>query len=326
MRVAVIGGAGYIGSHVALALAEAGHKPIAYDNLATGKREHLAASGTELVVGDIRDRKAVTAFLREKRIEAVVHLAALKSVAASMRDPIAYSDTNVAGTLTLLTAMHECGVKRIVFSSSASVYGTPEALPIDETHPLKPESYYGQTKAWIEGMLTWYAQLLDMRAASLRYFNAVGCDPEGRIVVREPQPENLFPIVLEAAAGERDKVTIFGDDYDTEDGTCVRDYVHVTDLADAHVRAIEHLEDHAGHHIFNLGTGSGLSVRECVDAALELFGEFPVEIGPRRPGDPAASYADASLAERVLGWTPRIVDLKEILRSMAPAFGLEAKR
>lgn len=326
MRVAVIGGAGYIGSHVALALREAGHEPVAYDNLSTGRREHLAASRTELVVGDIRDREALTAFLREQKIEAVVHLAALKSVAASMRDPIAYSDTNLSGTITLLAAMHDAGVSRIVFSSSAAVYGTPEKLPMDETHPLKPESYYGQTKAWIEGILTWYAQLLDLRAASLRYFNAVGCDPEGRVVVREPEPENLFPIVLEAAAGERSGVTIFGDDYDTPDGTCVRDYVHVSDLADAHVRALEYLKNHAGHHVFNLGTGAGLSVRECVDTALELFGSFPVKVGPRRAGDPASSYADARLAKRELGWTPNVTSLAEMLRSMAPAFGLEAKR
>ena len=322
MRIGVIGGAGYIGSHVALALTDAGHTPVVFDNLRTGRREHLSFEH-EFILGDVRSSEDLDA-LFSTRIDAIVHLAALKSVAESMRDPHAYTDTNLIGTARLLEAAERAGVKRIVFSSSAAVYGTPVTVPLDENHPLAPESYYGQTKAWIEAMLGWHARLSDLASVSLRYFNAVGCD--ARIRIREAQPENLFPILLEAAAGERERVTIFGDDYDTPDGTCVRDYVHVSDLADAHVRALDHLASNEGSFVFNLGTGSGLSVRECVDAALRLFGPFPVRVGPRRAGDPPVSYAQSGLARRALGWTARITDIDAMLASMAPAYGLEVKR
>jgi UDP-glucose 4-epimerase len=323
MRIGVIGGAGYIGSHVALALSDAGHTPIVFDNLRTGRREHLAGIGHEFIEGDIREAADLDRFLSE-RIDAVIHLAALKSVSQSMREPYAYTDTNLIGTARILEAMERAGVARIVFSSSAAVYGTPISVPLDEDHPLEPESYYGQTKAWIEKMLEWYARLNTVRSVSLRYFNAVGCDE--RLRVRETEPENLFPIILEAAAGERDGVTIFGDDYDTPDGTCVRDYVHVNDLAAAHLRALEYLSSHDGAYAFNLGTGRGLSVRECVDSALGLFGSFDVKEGSRRTGDPPVSYADSSRARRELGWEARIKDVDTMLASMGPAYGLEVHR
>ena len=322
MRVAVIGGAGYIGSHVALALADAGHTPVVFDNLRTGKREHLSFEH-EFIEGDIRSRDDLEA-LFSKEIDTVVHLAALKSVSASMREPHAYSDVNVTGTIRLLEAMQRAGVHRIVFSSSAAVYGTPRELPLTEEHPLAPESYYGQTKAWVEEMLAWHTRTSGLRSVSLRYFNAVGSDE--RITVREPEPENLFPILLETAAGERGSITIYGDDYDTPDGTCLRDYVDVRDLAEAHVRAIEHLKAHEGSSVYNLGTGKGLSVRECVDATSRLFGNFTVNIGERRAGDPSSSYADVSLVRRELGWTARITDVEEMLASMARAYGLEVRR
>ena len=322
MRVAVVGGAGYIGSHVALALADAGHTPVVFDNLRTGRREHLSFEH-EFILGDIRNQEDLNV-LFSTDIDAVIHLAALKSVGASMRDPYAYSDVNVTGTIRLLEAMGRHSVDRIVFSSSAAVYGTPQELPFTENHPLAPESYYGQTKVWVEEMLAWHARTNALRSASLRYFNAVGSDE--RISVREAEPENLFPILLEAAAGEREGVTIFGDDYDTPDGTCERDYVDVRDLADAHVRALDHLASNEGSFAFNLGTGTGLSVHECVDAALTLFGRFTVGIGGRRAGDPSRSYADASLAAQALGWRAKITDVHEMLASMAPAYGLEVRR
>ncbi|MFT4308180.1 MAG: UDP-glucose 4-epimerase GalE [Candidatus Woesearchaeota archaeon] len=321
MRIAVIGGAGYIGSHVALALTDAGHTPVVFDNLRTGRREHLRFEH-EFILGDIRNTEDLNV-LFSTDIDAVIHLAALKSVGASMRDPYAYSDVNVTGTIRLLEAMGRHSVDRIVFSSSAAVYGSPKKLPFTEDHPLAPESYYGQTKAWVEAMLAWHARLSGLASVSLRYFNAVGCD--SRLRIREREPENLFPILLEAAAQEREGVTIFGDDYETADGTCVRDYVHVNDLADAHVRALEHLSNE-GSHVFNLGTGAGLSVRECVDAARTLFTEFDVRIGPRRAGDPATIYADSRRAERELGWQAKNTDVHEMLASMAPAYGLEVRR
>lgn len=321
MRVAVVGGAGYIGSHVSHALADAGHTPIVFDNLRSGS--HNRVRGFRFIEGDIRNEEDLERLFSE-RIDAVIHLAALKSVGASMRDPDAYTDTNLIGTMRLLHAMHEAGVPILIFSSSAAVYGTPVEVPLDEDHPLAPESYYGQTKVWIEELLFWHARLHGMRAVSLRYFNAVGCDP--RLRIREHEPENLFPILLEAAAHERDGVTIFGDDYDTLDGTCVRDYVHVSDLADAHVSALSYAERNDGHRVFNLGTGSGLSVRECVDSALRLFGSFDVNVGKRRAGDPAIAYADPERAKRELDWEARIRDIDTMLSSMAPAYGLEAKR
>ncbi len=315
MKVWVVGGAGYIGSHVCKALKNAGHEAVVFDNLSTGSRDNLLP-GCTLQVGDILDRAALKAAAAEHRFDAVVHLAALKAAGESMLDPVTYSRHNITGSLNLLEAVLEAGIPALVFSSTAAVYGAPRYLPLDEKHPTQPENYYGHTKRAIEEFLAWYGQLKGLKHVSLRYFNAAGYDPEGEVRGLEKNPANLLPIVMETAMGWRKGMQVFGDDYETPDGTCLRDYIHVTDLASAHVAALEHLHRGGDNLAVNLGTGAGVSVLEMIRRAREITGrEIPATIAPRRAGDPAVVIAAADEAARVLGWKARYSDLDTLLKT-----------
>ena len=300
MRVLVTGGAGYIGSETVRRLAARGHEPVVLDTLERGHRASL--DGAPLVVGSIADGDLVETTIREHGVEAVIHFAALKSVEESLSDPAAYFVTNVGGSFSLLQAMARSGVRRLVYSSSCAVYGTPSVLPGSETSELHPENPYGETKLLVERALTWFAGA-GFSAISLRYFNAAGGAFDGRHGEDWTDAPNLVPVVIKAALGLGPPVRILGSDYPTPDGTAIRDYVHVADLADAHLVAVEALADGLAGATLNLGTGIGSSVREVVDA-VGRAAERPVPTiaAPRRTGDPAAIWADASLAETVLGW------------------------
>jgi UDP-glucose 4-epimerase len=300
MRVFIIGGAGYIGSHVVREFLDSGHAVTVYDNLSTGARENLFPEAA-FVQGDILDQATLSEAMRGHG--AVVHLAAFKAVGESMSNPEKYSVNNIAGTLNILNAMSANGCKRIVFSSSAAIFGEPKYLPIDEAHPTNPESYYGFTKLEIERFLAWYDRLRGIRYSVLRYFNAAGYDPAGRISGLERNPANLIPAIMEVAMGWREKLQVFGNDYPTRDGTCIRDYVHVSDLASAHVKSLEWIDANDKSLTLNLGSGEGLSVLEILESARRAAGkEIKSEIVGRRPGDPAQLYATSALALETLGW------------------------
>lgn len=304
MRVLVTGGAGYIGSHTVAALRDAGHDPLVLDTLEHGHPR--AIPGVRLVVGDAGDRALVRDLVRAERVDAVIHFAARKSVAESVADPGAYFAANAAGSLELLRALADAGVDRLVVSSTCAVYGTPDALPVTEASPLRPENPYGESKLMVERMLPWFESAHGIRSAALRYFNAAGAALDAANGEDWRQAENLVPVVLGVAAGRRDAVEVFGTDYPTPDGTAIRDYVHVLDLADAHVRALEHLADGGASVTLNLGTGRGASVTEVVAAVREATGRsVAVREAPRRAGDPAAIWADAARAREVLGWIAR---------------------
>ncbi|HEX2613389.1 MAG TPA: UDP-glucose 4-epimerase GalE [Fibrobacteria bacterium] len=324
MKIWVVGGAGYIGSHVCKALLAAGHEPVVFDNLSTGRRENLLP-GVPLFVGDILDpaalKSAIGAATAEQRFDGVVHLAALKAANESMLEPEKYSRHNITGSLNLLEAVAAAGIPAFVFSSTAAVYGAPEYQPLDENHPTRPENYYGHTKLAIEGFLDWYGRLRGFRHVSLRYFNAAGYDPDGRIIGLEQNPANLLPVVMETAAGIRKSMQVFGDDYDTVDGSGVRDYIHVTDLADAHVRALEHLHKGGENLTLNLGTGTGISVLQMIRRAAEITGhDIPHAIVGRRAGDAGAVVASAELAGKRLGWRARHSDLDTLLKTTWNAY------
>lgn len=306
MRPAVLvtGGAGYIGSHVARALAMQGMEPVTYDNLSEGHR--WAVRYGPLERGDLADQARIEAVMRQYRPVAVVHLASLIAAGVSVVQPADYYQNNVAGTLALLQAMRETGVGRLVFSSSAAVYGEPRTTPIDEDHPKLPINPYGGSKLMCERMIEDFATAYGVRAASLRYFNAAGAEPGGEIGEAHRNETHLIPLVLEAAAGLRRHVAIFGTDYATRDGTCLRDYVHVCDIADAHLLALRFLAHQPGAHSFNLGSGSGSTVREVVATAERITGrKVAIQERPRRPGDPTALLADPARARDILGWKPR---------------------
>ena len=314
MNVLVTGGAGYIGSHTVKALKEAGHYVVVFDDLSTGHRESVA--GVPFVQGDVTRREDLLDALKRYSIDAVMHFAAKSLVGESMQDPAKYYVNNVAGGVTLLEALREAGVGTIIFSSTAAVYGEPESIPIPEEHPLRPTSVYGRTKLMFEQMLEDYRRVYGLRYAALRYFNAAGADPGGQIGEDHDPETHLIPIVLQAALGQREAVTIFGTDYDTPDGTCIRDYIHVTDLADAHVLALEALKAGGPGGVYNLGNGNGFSVRQVIEAAERVVGaKIPVKEGDRRPGDPAVLVASSARAQRELGWKPRFTDLDEIVRT-----------
>lgn len=301
--ILVAGGAGYIGSHACKALAAAGYVPIAYDNLSYGHR--WAVQWGPLVVGDIADTALLRRTLREHRVEAVMHFAAFTYVGESMSDPQRYLRNNLVNSLGLLDAMHEVGVERIVFSSTCATYGMPKTLPLAEDHPQEPINPYGESKLMVERALDWYGRAYGIKWAALRYFNAAGADPLGRIGEDHAPETHLIPLVLEAALGRRPAIDIYGTDYPTPDGTAIRDYIHVDDLAQAHVRALAHLEEGGDSLAVNLGTGQGYSVRQIIAAAEAASGRVvPVREMPRRPGDPPMLVAQPALAERVLGWKP----------------------
>jgi len=310
--VLVTGGAGYIGSHVCKALARAGRVPVALDNLVHGHRS--AVRWGPLVQGDIRDRALVECTLWEHRIAAVVHLAAFAYVGESMRDPAKYFANNVTGSLALLEATQACAVRRFVFSSTCATYGVPESLPIVDDHAQRPINPYGESKLFTERALHWYGAAHGLRSVSLRYFNAAGADPEGELGEDHDPETHLIPLAIGAALGRRAPLQIYGTGYPTADGTAVRDYVHATDLADAHVRALEYLEDAGGSIALNLGTGHGYSVREVI-AAVERIArrELPRREAAPRPGDPPILVAAPGRSRELLGWTPRHSDLDAII-------------
>lgn len=313
MNVLVVGGAGYIGSHAVKMLEEAGHEVWVYDNLSRGHREAVRAE--KLVIGDVADRAKLVATMRQNRIDAVMHFAAFALVNESVTDPALYYRNNVIAALELLDAMREAEVMRIVFSSTTATYGEPATVPIPETTPQHPINPYGFTKLVIEQALADYAAAYGLAYAALRYFNAAGADPSGNIGEDHEPESHLIPIVLQVALGQREKITVYGDDYPTPDGTCVRDYIHVCDLGDAHLRALERLQ--AGKGIcLNLGTGRGTSVREIVEACREVTGHrIPETMGSRRAGDPPELIADARRAKTELGWVPKYQDVRSIVET-----------
>lgn len=312
MRIMVTGGAGYIGSHMVEQLVDRGDEVTVLDDLSTGHAD--AVRGAKLVRGDIADVSLTSKVLTEHRTEAVVHFAAFSLVAESVADPLKYYARNVGGTVALLNAMREASVQKIVFSSTAAVYGNPQRLPIDEDHPKEPTNPYGSSKLAIERMLAECSAAYGTRAVSLRYFNAAGADARAGLGERHDPETHLIPLVLRAAA-KGTPVSVFGTDYPTRDGTCVRDYIHVADLCDAHVRALDWLSAHPRYDCFNLGNGDGATVFEVVEAARRVTGkEITVNRAERRPGDPASLVADATKAKRVLGWQPARADIHTIVR------------
>ena len=320
MKVWVVGGAGYIGSHVCKALQEAGHQPVVFDNLSSGRRSNLPA-GTLFRQGDLLDTDGLLSAAREFPFDGVIHLAALKAADESMREPERYSRNNIVGSLNLVEAVHQAGISRLVFSSTAAVYGEPDYVPIDEKHPVRPGNYYGQTKWMVESMLKWYGQLRGLRYVILRYFNAAGYDPEGTLTGLERNPANLLPVVMETAMGWRPKLSVYGRDYPTRDGTCVRDYIHVSDLAAAHVKSLEYLTAGNENLTLNLGSGTGITVMEMVKKAERITGrEIPFAWAPRRPGDMAEVIASSALAADKLGWVPKFSDAESLLSTTWKAY------
>ncbi len=311
MTILVTGGAGYIGSHMVKFLSSRGHPVVVLDDLSTGHRDAVTAT---FVKGNTADVPLVEKLLREHSVKAVVHFAASSLVGESMSDPLKYYGNNVGGTLGLLRAMRAAGVERIVFSSTAAVYGEPQRTPIDEDHPRQPVNPYGASKLAVERMLDDAHAAYGLRSLSLRYFNAAGADREGRLGERHNPETHLIPLVLQAASGRRPSVSIFGADYPTRDGTCVRDYIHVEDLCDAHWRALEWLE-RGGREVINLGSEHGATVNEIIEAARRETGrEIRVQQAPRRAGDPAVLVASCERARTLLGWKPQRSDIATIVR------------
>lgn len=318
MNVLVIGGAGYIGSHVVKELMKSGNKVTVFDNLSSGLRKNLFPENDFLYGNILIQEDLDSAFSRG--FDAFVHLAAFKAAGESMINPEKYSVNNITGTINIMNAAVKHNCKIMIFSSSAATFGEPEYLPMDEKHPQKPINYYGFTKLKIEEFMDWYDKIRDLKFAALRYFNAAGYDPEGIVCGLEQKPENLLPRVMEAALGQR-SLKIFGTDYDTRDGTCIRDYVHVTDLAIAHVKALEYIKKNNKSIKLNLGTEKGTTVKEIIDAARKITGKpIPAEEAPRRPGDPASLYATSKLAKELLGWTPKYSDVDTLVETTWKAY------
>ncbi|NTV92348.1 MAG: UDP-glucose 4-epimerase GalE [Chlorobiaceae bacterium] len=319
MRILVIGGAGYIGSHVTRSFLDRGYQVTVFDNLSTGLRENLFREA-EFVHGDIMLPLQLRAVMAGG-FDGCVHLAALKAAGQSMYQPEMYADTNLSDTINILNAASATGLKNIVFSSSAAVFGNPQYLPIDEEHPKEPVNFYGFTKLEIERLLAWFDQLKQINYAALRYFNAAGYDVQGRVSGLERNPENLLPVVMEVAAGIRSRLSIFGNDYPTRDGSCIRDYVHVSDLADAHVTAFESISKHNKSLAVNLGSETGISVLEMVERARLLTGRpIPAVLVGRRAGDPPDLVASSEKARELLGWSPQYSDVDTLILSTWRAY------
>ncbi|MDM4017338.1 UDP-glucose 4-epimerase GalE [Roseiconus lacunae] len=313
MNLLIVGGAGYIGSHAVRLLLDAGHTVTVYDNLSRGHRQ--AVPDGMLVEGELSDRNTLVGVLKEKNIDAVMHFAAFALVNESVNDPALYYRNNVIAAVDLLDAMREANVKKIVFSSTTATYGEPEVIPIAETTLQQPINPYGFTKLVFEQALADYAAAYGFGYAALRYFNAAGARPDGTIGEDHDPETHLIPIVLQVALGQRKHITVFGDDYATPDGTCIRDYIHVDDLGAAHLAALERLESGKGICV-NLGTGRGTSVREIIDACRDVTGHaIPEVMGERRAGDPPELVADASLAKQWLDWTPKYTDVRQIVET-----------
>ncbi|HQC72601.1 MAG TPA: UDP-glucose 4-epimerase GalE [Candidatus Competibacteraceae bacterium] len=311
MHVLVVGGAGYIGSHMVKLLGQRGFQVTVLDNLCAGHRD--AVQGARFVLGDLGERDLLNALFQAEHFDGVMHFASHIQVGESVREPAKYYLNNVFKTQYLLDAMVAHRVKCFIFSSTAAIFGEPLRVPIDEDHPKQPINPYGRGKWMVEQMLQDYDLAYGLKAVCLRYFNAAGADPEGKLGERHDPETHLIPLVLRAATSQR-PITVFGTDYDTPDGTCIRDYIHVNDLGEAHLLALQRLWDGVGSAAYNLGNGNGFSVREVIDTARKVTGcEIPVVYGERRPGDPARLVADAHRARADLGWTPRYADLATII-------------
>lgn len=315
MSILVCGGAGYIGSHMVDELLKRGEEPIVVDNLRTGHRQSVPQN-VKFYHEDIRDSKALDKIFTENSIEAVIHFAACSLVGESMEKPLMYLNNNVYGMQVLLEAMVKYKVDKIVFSSSAATYGEPKRVPIKEDDPTEPTNPYGESKRTMEKMMKWISLIHGVRYVSLRYFNVAGAAEDGHIGEAHDPESHLVPIILQVPLKKREAITIYGEDYPTKDGTCVRDYVHVVDLADAHMRALNYLRQGNKSDIFNLGSGNGFSVKEMIDAAEKATGEdIKVIKGKRRAGDPAQLVASSEKAERILGWKPKYTDMESIIRT-----------
>ena len=315
MRLLVLGGAGYIGSHTAVELLESGHEVVIVDSLVTGY-EAAVPEGASFYQGDIRDYDFLNDLFKKEAIDAVIHFAAFSLVGESVTDPLKYYENNLYGTKVLLKAMIDNGVNKIVFSSTAATYGEPENIPILEDDRTCPTNPYGETKLAMEKMMKWSANAYGLKYVSLRYFNACGAHKSAKIGEAHNPESHLIPLVLQVPNGKRESVSIYGTDYDTPDGTCIRDYIHVTDLAKAHILAVEYLMKGGESNVFNLGNGVGYSVREVIETARRVTGHpIPAVEIPRRAGDPARLVASGEKAKTVLGWEPKITSLEDIIRS-----------
>ena len=315
MSILVLGGAGYIGSHTVYELIDTGEDVVIADNLETGHIEAVHPKA-KFYKGDIRDRAFVDSVFENEKIDAVIHFAANSLVGESMVDPLKYYDNNVNGTKVLLQSMVVHGINKIVFSSTAATYGEPEKIPIEETDRTEPTNTYGETKLSMEKMFKWTAKAHDLHYVSLRYFNACGAHKSGEIGEAHTCETHLIPLILQVPNGKREFISIFGEDYDTKDGTCVRDYIHVTDLAQAHILAVKYLMAGNDSNIFNLGNGVGFTVKEVIETARKVTGHpIPAKAEERRAGDPAKLVASSEKARKVLGWNPQHADLEEIIAS-----------
>lgn len=314
MSILVLGGAGYIGSHAVYQLIDNNFDVVVVDNLQTGHQEAVHPKA-KLYKGDIRDRAFLQSVFEKESIEAVIHFAANSLVGESMTDPLKYYDNNVFGTQVVLETMKANNVKYIVFSSTAAIYGEPEKVPITEEIPTNPTNTYGETKLAMEKMMKWSEVAHEINFVSLRYFNVAGARSSGEIGEDHDPETHLIPVILQAALGKRDSITIFGEDYETPDGSCIRDYIHVEDLIDAHILALKYLQNGGESNYFNLGSNNGFSVKEIVEAAKEVTArEIPVKIGKRRAGDPSALIASSDKAKKVLGWAPKRTSVHNIIK------------
>ena len=315
MRLLVLGGAGYIGSHTAVELLDRGHEVVIADNLITGYKQAVPKEAV-FYQGDIRDYNFLNNLFKKEKIDAVIHFAAFSLVGESVTNPLKYYENNLYGTKVLLQAMIDNNVDKIVFSSTAATYGEPENIPILESDRTCPTNPYGETKLAMEKMMKWSANAYQLRYVSLRYFNACGAHKSGKLGEAHNPESHLIPLVLQVPNGKRESVSIYGTDYDTPDGTCIRDYIHVTDLAKAHILAVEYLMKGGESNVFNLGNGVGYSVREVIETARKVTGHpIPAVEIPRRAGDPARLVASGEKAKTVLGWEPKITSLEDIIRS-----------
>ena len=313
MAVLVLGGAGYIGSHTVYELIDKGEETIVIDNLQTGHLEAVHPKA-KFYKGDIRDKEFLDNVFKKEQIDSVIHFAANSVVPESMTDPLKYYDNNLYGTKILLDSMVANGIDKIVFSSTAATYGEPERVPILETDRTEPTNTYGETKLSMEKMFKWVGKAHNLRYVSLRYFNACGAHISGQIGEDHNPETHLIPLILQVPNGKREFISIFGDDYDTKDGTCIRDYIHVTDLAQAHILAVKYLQNGGQSDIFNLGNGVGFTVKEVIKTAREVTGHpIPAQIAPKRAGDPAQLIASSEKAKKILGWTPEHASLEEII-------------
>ena len=313
MRILVLGGAGYIGSHTVYELVDAGYEVIVIDNLLTGFKEAVHPQA-KFYEGDIRDKIFLDNILSKEKIDGVIHFAASSQVGESMKNPLKYYNNNLCGTEVLLESMVEHGIDKIVFSSTAATYGEPESIPILETARTLPTNCYGETKLSMEKMFKWISKAHNLRYVSLRYFNACGAHPNGKIGEAHNPETHLIPLVLQVPNGKREYISVFGNDYDTKDGTCVRDYIHVNDLAQAHILAMEYLSNGGESNIFNLGNGVGFTVKEVIETARKVTNHtIPIREEERRAGDPSVLIASSEKARKVLGWKPQYADLETII-------------